>query len=294
MDNSSGGSPGFCSRRQLRSKPLQGSLDSILTFSDYEQDTHPDVHRTQTDSPHGLKLHPLGRTRGRRRDPDLSSPSQDAATVDASSTLDLPSLDGRHRQRRRSEPAIAYLAKFGPCASGSTGEDEDGEYEDGEEELSQKPGSHSHPSGEAALNLLSVRSAALEASSSSLSSTPTSPAPTGSSLNSLDSLHSPSSDHAWATRRELNPTKTPPPSNSSSLSVPSSTVSSALTSGGLTDLGAYPKGSPPKEPLNWGTLKSCRGLHPNSWLKKGRRLSLTQQDNLEKEEEEKTGVSKTV
>ncbi|XP_035533956.1 LOW QUALITY PROTEIN: rho GTPase-activating protein 20-like [Morone saxatilis] len=291
LDNSSGGSPGFCSRRQFRSKPLQGSLDSILTFSDYEQDTDPDVHRTQTDSPHGLKLHPLGRTRGRRQDPDLSSPSQDAATVDASSTLDLPSLDGRHRQRRRSEPAIAYLAKFGPCASGSTGEDEDGE-----EELSQKPSSHSHSSGETALNLLSVRSAALEASSSSLSSTPTSPAPTGSSLNSLDSLHSlhsPISDHAWATRRELNPTKTPPPSNSSSLSVPSSTVSSALTSGGLPDPGTCPKGSPPKEPLNWGTLKGCRGLHPNSWLKKGRRLSLTQQDNLEKEEEDKTGGGPT-
>ncbi|XP_051283311.1 rho GTPase-activating protein 20-like isoform X2 [Dicentrarchus labrax] len=291
LDNSSGGSPGFCSRRHLRSKPLQGSLDSILTFSDYEQDTDPDVHQTQTDSPHGLKLRPLGRTRGRRQDPDLSSPSQDAATADASSTLDLPSLDGRHRQRRRSEPAIAYLAKFGPCASGSTGEDEDGE-----EELSQKPSSHSHSSGETELNLLSVRSAALEASYSSLSSTPASPAPTGSSLNSLDSLHSlhsPSSDHAWVTRGELNPTKTPPPSNSSSLMVPSSTVSSALTSSGLPDPGPCPKGSPPKEPLNWGTLKGCRGLHPNSWLKKGRRLSLTQPDNLEKEEEDKTGGGPT-
>ncbi|KAK1876468.1 Rho GTPase-activating protein 20 [Dissostichus eleginoides] len=52
-------------------------------------------------------------------------------------------------------------------------------------------------------------------------------------------------------------------------------------------------GSPAKEALNWGTLKVCRGLHPNSWLKKGRKLSLTQQDNVEKEEDDKTGAGLT-
>lgn len=49
--------------------------------------------------------------------------------------------------------------------------------------------------------------------------------------------------------------------------------------------GACLKGTLPKEPLSWGTLRSSRGLHPNSWLKKARRLSLTQQDNVEREEE---------
>ncbi|XP_076579747.1 rho GTPase-activating protein 20-like isoform X2 [Chaetodon auriga] len=293
LDNSSGGSPGFCSRRRLRPKPLQGSLDSILTFSDYEQDA--DAHQTQADSPHGLTVHPLRTTRGSRQDPLLSCPSQDAPTEDASSTLDSLCLDVRHRQRRRSEPAIAYVAKFGPCVSGSN-EGLSGEDEDGEEELSEKPGSHTlahtRSRGETTLNLRGGRSAALEASSSSLSSTTTSPAPTCSPLDSPDSL---SSDHAWATRRGLYPTKTQLPFSSSSSSVPSSvpsapfTTSSALTSGGHPDLGTCPKGSPPKEQLNWGTLKACRGLHPNSWLKKGRRLSLTQPDNLEKEEEDKTG-----
>ncbi|KAM7365405.1 hypothetical protein PAMP_016336 [Pampus punctatissimus] len=266
LDNSSGGSPGFCSSRRLPSKPLRGSLESILTFSDYDHDTDPENHHTQTN----LSL--------------LGSPGQDALTVDTSSTLDCMSLDGRHRQRRRSEPAIAYMNKLRPCVSGSadglTGEDEDGE-----EELSMKPGSHTHSKGqtrrsggESELTVHGVRSAALEASSSSLSSTPTSPAPTRSSLDSLDSL---GSNHTWATRRRLYLPKTHVPSTSS-------TVNSALTSGEHPDQGNCPKDSTPKESLNWGTLKGCRGLHPNSWLKKDRRLSLTHQDNLEKEEEDKT------
>ncbi|XP_075950404.1 rho GTPase-activating protein 20-like [Anarhichas minor] len=259
LDCSSGGSQGFCSRRHMRPKTRQGSLDSILTFSDCDQDTDPDNHQTQTDSPQDLKLHPLGRTSGRR-------PSQDEPTVDTSSTLELLSLDGRHKQRRRSAPAVAY--KFRPCVSGGT---------DG---LSNKPGSHTltHSRGEPA---------ALEVSSPSLSSTPTSPAQTRSSLDSLDSLCSPSSDVTWESRRGLYPTKTQLPSSSPPSSVPCKpfTISSA---GGHLDMGTFQKGSPPTEALNWGTLKGCRGLHPNSWLKKGRRLSLTQQDTLEKEAEEKT------
>lgn len=303
LDNSSGGSPSVCSRRPLHSKPLQGSLDSILTLSDYDQDTDPDMHHTQPDSLRGLKLHPLGRTRDRRQDPDLSCSSQDAPTP---STPDSLSSDGRHRQRRRSEPAIAYVAKFQPCVSGRT-DGLTGEDEDGEAELTKKSSSHTlahtHSRGqikgsgdEPGLKLHGEGTADLEASSSSLSSTPNSPAPTRSSLDSLDSL---SSDQTWATRRGLYPTKAHVPSNScgslsNSVLATSFTISSTVTSAGHPDMGANPKGSPPKEPLNWGTLKSCRGLHPNSWLKKDRRLSLTQQDNLEKEDEDKTGVSRII
>ncbi|XP_029303360.1 rho GTPase-activating protein 20-like [Cottoperca gobio] len=285
LDNSSGGSPGFCSSRRIRAKPLQGSLESILTFSDCDCDCDPDLQQTQTDSPLALKLHPLGRTRCRRHDADLSSPTQDALTVE--STLNLLSLGGRHRQRRRSEPAIAYMSKFGPCVPGST-DGLSGEDEDDEEELSKKPSSHSltrtHSSGQIRRGGGEPGSAAVKVSSPSLSSTPNSPAATRSSLDSLDSL---SGDHTWATRPAIHPTRTHPPSSSPPVSAPSSPVSSALTSGGHPDLG--PKSSPPKEALNWGTLKVCRGLHPNSWLKKGRRLSLTQQDNPEKEEDYKTG-----
>lgn len=248
------------------------------------------MHLTRPDGLRGLKLHPLGRTRGRRQDPD-----QDAPTV---STPDSLPSDGRHRQRRRSEPAIAYMAKFQPCVPGRT-DGLTGEDEDGEEELTKKSSSHTQSSGliegsgdESGLKLHGGGRADLGASSSSLSSTPNSPAPARSSLDSLDSI---TSDQTWATRRGLYPTKAHVPSNSSgSLSSSSFTISSTGTSAGHTDMGTNPKGSPPKEPLNWGTLKSCRGLHPNSWLKKDRRLSLTQQDNLEKEEEDKTVVNRII
>lgn len=270
LDNSSGGSPGVCSRRHLH-EPRQGSLDSILTFSDYDQDADPDIHHTQF--------------------PDRSTSSKDAATEDMSSTLDALSLDCRHKQRRRSEPAIAYMAKLQPCVSGSS----DGLA--GGDELVMKSGSHTlsytHYRGpsrrseaECGSDLHGGRSAALEASSSSLSSTPNSPAPTRSSPDSLDSL---CSDQTWATRR--GPTKT---QLSCSSSGSPATIISTLTSGGHQDLGTSSKGSPPKEQLNWGTLKGCRGLHPNCWLKKDRRLSLTQQDNLDKEEEDKTRVRRVM
>ncbi|CAL8289329.1 unnamed protein product [Lota lota] len=63
----------------------------------------------------------------------------------------------------------------------------------------------------------------------------------------------------------------------------------------LRDWTARPaRGSPPREPLSWGTLKgTSRGLHPNSWLKQARRLSLTQQDHpdrLESDKEERVSM----
>lgn len=244
LDNSSGGSPGFCSRGVLPSKPLRGSQDSILTFSDCDQDTDP-------------------------------RHAQAVPTTDTSSTLDSLCLDGLQRQRRRSEPAIAYVAKLQPCVRGST------EGLAGEEHVSKKPSGQTRRGGG-----VSGRCAALEASCSSLSSTPTSPAPMCSSPDSLDSL---GTDHTCATGRGTGWSKMHLPSDCTS-SAPV-TFNSASPSSGSPDLGTAPKDSPPKEPLSWGTLKGCRGLHPNSWLRKDRRLSLTQQENLEKEEDDKTGVS---
>ncbi|KAK5847516.1 hypothetical protein PBY51_016636 [Eleginops maclovinus] len=245
------GSPGFCSPRRSRAKPLQGSLDSILTLSDCEPDTDPDSLQANTESLQGLKLHLQGRTSGRRQDADFSSSTQDAPTLDSVSL---------QRPRRCSEPAIKYVAKFRPCVSGRS----DGLHgKEAEDELA-----------------LTLRSAALR--SPSLSSSPNSPTATRSSLDSLDSDIS---DHTWATRRGLHPIKTQLPPSYPPVSAPSS-ISPALPSSG------HP-GSPPKEALNWGTLKGCRGLHPNSWLKKGRKLSLTQQENAEKEEEDKTGAGPT-
>lgn len=279
LDNSSGGSPGLCNRRRLKPKPLQGSLDSILTFSDYDQDTAPETH-----------LNKLGRHR--RQELDLSGPRRDAPIADTSSTLESLSLECGHMQRRRSEPAIAYVAKFQPCVSAST-DGLTGEDEDGDEELSKKPSNHMvarmYPRGQ---TRRCGGESGLEASSSSLSSTPVSPAPTRSSLDSLDSM---TGDQTWASRRGVYPNKTHLPSDSSSGSLSTSvtstplTISTALVSSEHTERGACPKNSPPKEPLNWGTLIGCRGLHPNSWLKKDRRLSLTQQDNLDKEDDKTAG-----
>ncbi|XP_028275615.1 rho GTPase-activating protein 20-like [Parambassis ranga] len=260
LDNSSGGSPGICARRLLHPKPLQGSLDSILTFSDYDQDTDPDVHNKQT---RGLKLRPLGR--------------RDAPVVDTSSTLESLSLEGQHmHQRRRSEPAITYMSSFRPCTSGST-DGLTGDDEDGEDGLSKNYcrliESHSRGQVRRGGDESAAASAVLKYSSSSLSSTPVSPAHTRSSHDSLDSL---GSDQ---TTRPHHPTKTH--LTSTSVSPSQYTVSSALPSAEHPD-------SPPKEPVNRGAYKAHRGLHPNSWLKKDRRLSLTQQDTLETAEGDKT------
>lgn len=252
LDNSSS-SPSFCARRHLRAETLQGSLDSILTFSDCDQDTDPEILQAQPDSEHRLKVQPLARYRARRLKAGVSYISRDTQTVNSES-----------RERRCSEPAITCAARFGPCRSRRESENS--------EELSSQPAPHKK-SG--------LKSAGPEASpSSSLSSI--SPDPTRSSLDSPDSLDS---DVTWERRRGLYVTRTHLPSTSS-------TVSSPHTSSRHTERSPCPKDSQLKEPLTWGTLKSCQSLHPNSWLKKGRRLSLTQQDNLA-QEDDKSGVSHT-
>lgn len=47
--------------------------------------------------------------------------------------------------------------------------------------------------------------------------------------------------------------------------------------------GACPSSPPPRDAVSWAGLSGYRSLHPNSWLKKERKLSLTQQEHLEKE-----------
>lgn len=262
LDNSLGGSPSFCDHREnLCHKPLRGSLDSILTFSDYEQDNDPDTQQA--------RLHRIGQSRAGAQEGDRGHccPREDFPTADSSPSLGSPTLDTRHRPRRRSEPAIMYIKKLQPYSTdGLSGDDEELHSQSEARDQCRR---REHGFG--------VQSAALEVSSSILSSTPNSPAPNYSSLDSLDSL---SSDRPWAARRGLH-IKT---------SIPSSTIPvsiiSAWTSEEQPDHTACSKGSPPKEQR---TLKTCGILHPNSWLKKDWRLSLTQQDNLKKQRENKTG-----
>ncbi|XP_061658156.1 rho GTPase-activating protein 20-like isoform X2 [Syngnathoides biaculeatus] len=223
LDTSSGGSPSFCGRR-LRAKP--GSVDSVLTFSDYEQDPDPDVRLTNCQM-----------QRGNRQ-------MQDAPIIDPTcSTLDILSLHSMQRQRRCSEPVLVYVAKIQPCNSGSTdglADEDDDDDEDDKSERAPKLG----------LRQRNRRSlAAVEKSSSSLSSNPTSPAPTQ--------------------------TKACAPSISTA-------TSCTQIFGKHEERGSSCKECPAKEHLKLGPLKSCRSLHPNSWLRKDRRLSLTQQESLEK------------
>lgn len=250
LDNSSS-SPAFCNRRHPRAETLHGSLDSILTFSDCEQDAEPEMLQDRPGGEHRLTVQPLERHRARRLKPGVSP-----------SSLDPQAVRSESRERRSSEPAITCVAKFGPCVSGR--EDENSQ------ELCSQPEHHqnSRKSG--------LRSAGLGASSSSSLSS-ISPGPTRSSLDSPDSLDS--DVPCWERRRGFYISRTHLPSASTAASIPPA-------SGGHTEHSSCPKGSQLKEPLNWGTLKSCQSLHPNSWLKKDRRLSLTQQ-------EDKSGVSHT-
>lgn len=130
-----------------------------------------------------------------------------------------------------------------------------------------------------------------DASNSSLSSPPTSPIPTRSSVDSLDSLLSHSSIQSaafWQPRPLTSAARLPPspaPPVPPGPPVPLTPISSSTSTHSLPiptpapGQGLSPNISPPKEIPSWGTLKGCRGLHPNTWLKRGRRLSLSQQED---------------
>ncbi|KAG7463612.1 hypothetical protein MATL_G00178490 [Megalops atlanticus] len=105
----------------------------------------------------------------------------------------------------------------------------------------------------------------LDASCSSLSSPATSPS--GSSLSSLDSAFSQgSTDYT--------------------LAPPAEPCRKGLRAQGNTPASpSSPCTTPSREAYDWSQNRSAHGLHPNSWLKRGRRLSLRQQDGEGGEEE---------
>lgn len=224
LDNSSGGSPSFCHHKLdllPHHQPLQGSLDSVLTFSDQENDQ--EVHQSTAKLSRHYQIERLGGDRV------IFSSKQDFHP------LGSPSLDARNRPRSRSEPAVTYIRRLQPH---NTGDDEQPDSQSDARDESKRRGI------EFGMKFL--------ASSSSLSSTPTSPAPNFSSLDSLDS-----GQHLNAALTNEIPVtviSTPEPEET----------------------------SPPKEQLNLGTLKSSGNLHPNSWLKKDWRLTLSQDVKKEK------------
>uniref|UniRef100_A0A3B4AQE5 Rho-GAP domain-containing protein n=1 Tax=Periophthalmus magnuspinnatus TaxID=409849 RepID=A0A3B4AQE5_9GOBI len=249
LDNSSGGSPSLIQRKMdnhhdNHHQPLQGSLDSILTFSDYDQEN--DTENPSKTTRH-YRIEKLG------GDSVIYSSKQDYKYVESSPSLGSPSLEARHRPRRRSEPAVTYIRKLQPYNS-NTGDDE---QLNSQSDLRDESKRRDLGFG--------MKRLGLEASLSSLSSTPNSPAPNYSSIDSLDSFSFDKSQ-----RQQVKASITD--------EIPVSIISAP------EDYSA--KGSPPKD---LGTLKSCGNLHPNSWLKKDWRLTLSHKDNLKKEE--KTPVS---
>ncbi|KAM6945324.1 rho GTPase-activating protein 20-like [Aplochiton taeniatus] len=325
LDADSVESPSLRARRgrhQGQAPPLRGSLDSILTLSDCdldppEVDTDPDVAERALGRPgdaRNLQLPPSGRPRARTLAPATgpSCPSSGARRAAASASPEPFSPAGPRRRRRSSEPALSFpsgfVVRMGSVDGLTDGGDED---EEGYEEEEGFPETEGHPRrGVAGPGgaCEGSRSVVLGASCSSLSSTPTSPTPTRSSGDSLDSLLARSGQRAptWRARARARAGAAKNPLTSISaafrtsssvqpvpapiiISAPIPTPMPAPAPAPAPEKAPCPRSSPPKDSLSWGVLKSSRGLHPNTWLKKGRRPSMQQQDNVdEMGEDEKT------
>ncbi|XP_010884478.2 rho GTPase-activating protein 20-like isoform X2 [Esox lucius] len=278
------------SQGRWRANPLQGSLDSVLTLSDCEldqpeADTDPDTADSQSGgryrcdavpqsrSGNLVQLPKPGRGRTRRLSPAMG-PSRHSSPA--------PCRGGR----RFSEPAIGYsVARFVARLTGNTdrlgsidlmaGYDE-GEHmfhslqRDGRTQI-QPPGATERRGSKGTLVGSESPGPPMRRqrqSHSSLSSPPASPH--HSSRDTLDTFPSQSAP-IWQPRVGSDtPVLSTPKSSTSdnSLSIPTSAPAQELS----------PNISSLKEIPSWGTLKASRGLHPNTWLKRGRRLSLTQQE----------------
>ncbi|XP_070832492.1 rho GTPase-activating protein 20 [Chaetodon trifascialis] len=271
-----------------KDKPDSRSRDSVITLSDCDPDPDPE-------SDLQLQLPPLARPR--RFSPAVRQPRTRQANGQS---------QGPRRLRRSSEPALA-LASTTPSATVTVHTDNhrlpvrkasydaamEGEAEEDEVFLEQglsvlqlkeeeedgceKGGAKVQNGGRRKLKHTPPPPLRLDASCSSLSSPATSP--TGSSLSSLDSAFSQYSTD-YATNGVI-PLAEPAP------------LSPVFP--GRPQLS--PRGSPPQReaPPHWPqstqpprinqTHSHSHGLHPNTWLKKERRLSLRQPDNGHTEED---------
>ncbi|XP_028991942.1 rho GTPase-activating protein 20 isoform X2 [Betta splendens] len=264
-----------------KDKPDSRSRDSVITLSDCDPDPDPDLL---------LQLPPLARPR--RFTPAARQPR----TRQTSGVL-----QGPRRLRRSSEPALA-LASTPPCGSVAARVDKhrlpgrkasydaaiEGEGEDDEDEVfleqrlkalqlkehggdgCEKRGVKVQNGGRRKVKHTPPPPLRLDASCSSLSSPATSP--TGSSLSSLDSAFS-----QYSTDCASN--------GAAPLSEPAPLSPLSPLSPGRPQ--RSPRGSPSHKdlPTHLSQPPHPHGLHPNTWLKKDRRLSLKQPDNGRTEED---------
>uniref|UniRef100_A0A8K9X361 Rho GTPase-activating protein 20 n=1 Tax=Oncorhynchus mykiss TaxID=8022 RepID=A0A8K9X361_ONCMY len=291
----------------LRDKamPDSHSRDSVITLSDCDPDPDPDP---ETDL---LHLPPLPRPR--KFTSAIRQPQPRQSFVQS---------HGPRRLRRSSEPALGHTpgalivqsdkhslaSRKASYDAAMEGEEEEGE--EGEDEVFLKQGLRAlqlkdivvtggERGGVGTLERRTLKHAPppplrLDASCSSLSSPATSP--TGSSLSSLDSAFSQySTDYVTSTGFHL---AEPSPHSPLSPRFPLSHLFPLSPR-----LPRSPQGSPPKrDTVDWiqshpphssRTPSTHHGLHPNTWFKRDRRLSLRQPDNghLEEEVGEGEGVS---
>ncbi|KAL3055980.1 hypothetical protein OYC64_018646 [Pagothenia borchgrevinki] len=276
-----------------KDKPDSRSRDSVITLSDCDPDPDPDTD-------HLLQLPPLARPR--RFSPAVRQPRTRQSNG---------ASQGPRRLRRSSEPALALsstppsdtlmlhadltVRKVSYDAAMEREEEEEEVFlqqglsglqlkEEEEEGCEKGGGAKVQNGGRRKMKHAPPPPLRLDVSCSSLSSPATSP--TGSSLSSLDSAFSQySTDYA---SNGANPLAEPPPPLSPLFP-------------GRPPLS--PRDSPPQReaPPLWPTQGTRtnqtpphhHGLHPNTWLKKDRRLSLKQSDNGHSEEPEVNGKTDT-
>ncbi|XP_059199168.1 rho GTPase-activating protein 20-like [Centropristis striata] len=269
-----------------KDKPDSRSRDSVITLSDCDPD--PDQENDLL-----LQLPPLARPR--RFNPALRQPRTRQTNGQS---------QGPRRLRRSSEPALALTgtppmgmvmvhadnhhlpvrkASYDAAMEGERGEDEvflerelsQLQLKEEEEDGCEKGGAKVQNGGRRKMKHAPPPPLRLDASCSSLSSPATSP--TGSSLSSLDSAFSQySTDYA----------------TNGAISLAEPAPLSPLFPGRPQ---LSPRDSPPQReaPPIWpqpgqvprSSQTPPHGLHPNTWLKKDRRLSLRQTDNGHSEEE---------
>lgn len=267
------GSP-FQPIQRSRRKPDSRSCDSVLTLSDCDLDQtdtdpenthHRNIHHLSTQLSHPVKSSPSP--------PRPSSPH---------SLSPLPK--GAGQTRRSSEPAIWTSSSLGrflewqgkrqgsyDCVTQRGGDDElflkhlntprlekhrsPGKKSPGEMKVFKRWREHLKPPP---LNL-----------GTSFSGSCSPPAsPTRSSASSLDSAFS---QHSADLARPIASFKAAVRSSPRSPGIVSTTSPGPAT--------PSPRESNPKERFDWSLLKSSHGLHPNTWLKKEHRLSLSR-DNV--------------
>ncbi|XP_036413594.1 rho GTPase-activating protein 20-like isoform X2 [Colossoma macropomum] len=286
--NDDSGSP-FQPMQRSRGKPDSRSCDSVLTLSDCDLD-QPETDPDNTLSTH-LLLPPLTH-------PVKTSPAVSPSSPRPHSPCEVPVLSQGIRQLRRcSEPAIwnatsslsKYLEQRGNRKGSYDGATSQGKSDAAEmfakhlknlrldkQDSSSQRGQSERVVPRRRKEQLKPPPLHLDASCSSLYSPAASP--TRSSMSSLDSAFSQhSADFAKPCSQPVGSFK--------------AIVSSSPRSPGIVSTPSpgptlpSPKESPPKEKFDWSQLRSSHGLHPNTWLKKDHRLSLSK-DRIGLEDEE--------